>query len=139
MNFLRWRLALTPNSASESCGTYVVACFTVAPRSGGGIRWRGKTILVLGRIRLSIPASTCDLLGGNASDTKGLRKMACNKKRHESKEAAIAFNRGMEAYRCEECKAWHLTSGMRGRIYRAQGACTPHEAKEWLRRKDRRR
>ena len=119
--------------------TIAVASFTVAPRSGGGIRWRGKTNIVQGLLSTFTPAHLSDSIGGRKSDTEGLRKMACNKKRHESKEAAIAFNRGMEAYRCEECKAWHLTSGMRGRIYRAQGACTPHEAKEWLRRKDRRR
>lgn len=63
----------------------------------------------------------------------------CTKKRHASEQAARDFQAGMEPWFCGQCKAWHLTSGMLGRLNRAKLAATPHAAAEWIRRRLHRR
>jgi len=67
----------------------------------------------------------------------------CEKKCHRTREVAIEFAKKLkqdhiaEPYYCKSCKAWHLTTGVAGKIDKARKAYSPRLAREWLERKAR--
>jgi len=63
----------------------------------------------------------------------------CNKKCFETEEDAIEHNYQQRAYFCDRCYAWHLTSGLAGRIHRVRRSCGMSEAQRWFRRHSRSR